>query len=74
MLQRIVAYKLEKNIFSSAFDNCAQNTSHIIGLLSHKQPSEGHRIILALKVLCPQVSVLWPPSLIHSFPSLYTDK
>lgn len=74
MLQRIVAYKLKKYFFSFAFDNVVQYTFCVIGLLSHKQPSEGHGIILALKVPCPQVSVLLPSSLIHSFPFIiYTQ-
>lgn len=57
-----------KNTFvKTAFDNCVQLISHIIGLLSHNQPSEGHGIS-ALQVPRPQVSVLLQSTLIHSFP------
>lgn len=51
MLQRIVAFKPGKYFLSFSFDNCVQYTSHVIGLQSHKQPAQGHCIILALKIV-----------------------
>lgn len=74
MLQRIVAFQLGKYFLSFSLDNCVQYTSHVIGLQSHKQPAQGHCIILALKIVSLSVFVFVIPSLIHSFHYLYADK